>query len=106
MKKLGLALCALLLTATAARAVVGGRQVTVTSTATLLCSTGAFQSTACLVVNQGAGSVYLGGNAIVTTSTGLELKSGAGATINLKQSESLYGITASTSYRVDVLESK
>jgi outer membrane receptor protein involved in Fe transport len=99
---LALVLCA----AVAVQAVVSTSQKTATTAATLLASTSQFQSESVLVINQGSVSVYLGGTSGVTSSTGLELKPSGGATIALKQNESLYGITATSSARVDVLESK
>jgi hypothetical protein len=106
-KSIGLAVVlALVLCASVARAVITTAQTTVTSAATLLSSAGANQTKGIFVVNQGSVSVYLGGSSAVTTSTGLELKPTAAANINLKQNETLYGITASSSARVDVLESK
>lgn len=101
------ALAVVMLTASAAYAVVVSKRVSVASSATLICSAPAYVSETCLVINQDStNSVFLGGNTGVITTTGLELKAAAGVSIALKQNESLYGITSSASVRVDVLESK
>lgn len=84
-------------------AAVTSAQVTVTTAATAL-----DQSTAgarsLLVRNRGAVAVYLGGST-VTTSTGTQLDPGESASVDiLKYGSGLYGITASSTARVDVLQ--
>lgn len=100
-KLLSVALVLLALTAATVRASIYTRQVTVLSTATRLDANTSGERI--LLVNQGAGSVFLGDSS-VTTSTGVELKSGASLALSLTSGEQLYGRVASTTYRVDVLE--
>ena len=85
-------------------AAVTSAQVTVTNTATALDQSTA-GSRSMLVRNRGAVAVYLGGFA-VTTSIGFQLDPGEAATVDvLKYGSGLYGITASSTARVDVLQS-
>lgn len=81
----------------------GSAQVTVTNAATALDvnSTGA---RSLLVRNRGSVAVYLGG-AAVTTGIGFQLDPGESLTADFPTySAGLYGITASSTARVDVLE--
>jgi hypothetical protein len=82
---------------------VSSAQVTVTSTATAL-----DQSTAgarsLLVRNRGAVAVYLGGSG-VTTANGFQLDTGESVSVDiLGFGGGLYGIVASSTARVDVLQ--
>lgn len=93
---------ALTAAAASARATVYTRQVTVLATATRLDANTSGETV--LLINQGAGSVFVGGSSAVTTGTGAEIKTGTSLSITLGPSDVLYGIVASTTYRVDVLE--
>lgn len=74
-------------------------QVSVGTTATVLV-TGIKGSAELTIKNAGAASVFLGGSG-VTTTTGLDLASGA--TVGLTVHESLYGIVATGTVTVHVL---
>lgn len=106
MKRFLVALACVLTLSASLQAVISSSQKTVTTAATLLVTTGQYQPESVLLINRGSVSIYIGGTSGVTTSTGVEIKTDAGATIALKQNESLYAITASSTARVDVLESK
>lgn len=81
------------------------QQVTVNTSADLLdASTGSVRSL--LVRNRGSVAVYLGG-IDVTSSTGFQLDPGEAVSIDAGGSGAgggLYGVTASSSARVDVLQ--
>lgn len=85
---------------------VNAAQVSIASTATLISSnvSRAFTPYSCLVINQGSASVFVGPTSAVTTSTGLELKANASISVLLATNETLYGIVATGTQRVDILE--
>jgi hypothetical protein len=101
-----LALCVLLLLSIAGLAIaaVSASRVTVASTATVIAASTSARASI-VVRNRGTVSVYLGGPT-VTSSAGFELSAGDAIGIELWPGESLYGITASSTARVDVLRTK
>jgi len=79
-------------------------RVTVATTATLLYTAAAGGSTV-LIRNAGSASVFLG-DATVTTSTGFELVASDALSLPLGPNDTIYGIVATSTNRVDVLESR
>lgn len=80
-------------------------QTTVTGTATLLSAGG---TGSILICNRGAVALFIDFANTVTTSTGFEVDAGQSMTVSGSSTpsspgQSLYGITAGTSCRVDVL---
>ena len=55
-----------------------------------------------VITNQGSASVFLGGST-VTTGNGYELKAGLSITVDISGGDTLYGVCASGTVRVDVL---
>jgi hypothetical protein len=88
-----------------ATATILASRVTVAATATAIVSGLPSNPTAAVVVNQCTASVFLGGSG-VTTSAGLELTTGSTFSIVLWPEETLYGIVASSTCRVDVLQNR
>lgn len=78
-------------------------RVTVATTATLIDTGSAMGATTVLIRNPGSASVYLGPAAVLTT-TGFELAAGDAVTVPLGPSEALYGIVATGTVIVHVLE--
>lgn len=84
-------------------AAVGSGQVTVTTTAAVLDQT-TTGTRSLLVRNRGSVPVYLGGSN-VSSSNGFQLDPGESASVDIpKYGAGLYGRTASSSARVDVLQ--
>lgn len=82
---------------------ISSSQVTISNSATLIHSdAGAFGGASITVINRGSNPIFLG-DTNVTTGAGLELKVGDILPINLGRGESLYGIVASGSERLDLL---
>ena len=77
-------------------------QVSVGSTATLLSAQGTAKVSV-LIENHGTTEVFVGGLS-VTSSTGFKIPGVAGATLTLDTSGAVYGITASGSQTVSVME--
>jgi hypothetical protein len=104
MKKLLTILIILACAASAGAAVVASR-VTVAATPTVILANTGTMPVAMVAVNQCASSVYVGG-ATVATTTGLELATGASISMVLSSGETLYGVVASSTCRVDVLKNR
>ncbi len=82
---------------------VQSQQVTVTTSATRLDPTADQQAKYSLLVRVKTGTIYLG-NSGVTSGTGLAVTAGESVSIDVGTGETLYGITASGSATVDVLQ--
>ena len=102
MRRWGLALVLGLALGASVAAAVVARRVTVTTTATAIAANTVGQPIDVALVNRCTASVVLGG-AGVTAADGLELAAGAGLAIVLGPAETLYGIVAADTCRVDVL---
>lgn len=80
-------------------------RVTVATTATLIfTTTGGTGGSNVLIRNPGTVSVYLGGSG-VTAATGFELAPGDAVSLQIRRSDTVYGIVASGTNIVHVLES-
>lgn len=79
--------------------------VTVTTSATTIATGPSDGESDVLIYNDSDATVYLGGSD-VTSSNGLPVVSGASAGMVLRRTDNLYGITASGSKAVRVLETR
>ena len=80
---------------------VTGKKVTVSTSATPIHTAGA-PNAELMVRNSNAGTVYLGGSAVDTTS-GFPLRTGEPLSMHLLPNDTLYGIVASGTLDVEVL---
>jgi hypothetical protein len=77
-------------------------QVTVAATATLIVAARAGRDTV-IIENAGTTAVYIGGSG-VTTATGMLLPGVLGASIAIETTAAVYGITASGTQAVTIIE--
>jgi len=99
-----LLLLAVLVAGTVSATVLAAR-VTVADTATVVFANTAGNPVAVVVLNKCTEDVFLGGAGVATT-TGLELDPEASVSIVTWPGETLYGIVASSTCRVDVLSNR
>ena len=82
---------------------VSSSAVTVATTATVVSTGGSSGGEAVSIYNNGAATVYLGASG-VTTADGYPLAAGEHIAVDLERGESVYGIVASGTVEVRVLE--